>query len=122
VGRNAYAEAEQLISRTRNGPLAKMLQLFADLKDMVRHASRGAAVILVQADKPFAVSVDAALSIEKLPPETVEEVPAVVGVSHDGVVRRLAKRAKTQEIALLLETDRLMAGFEMDEQLTGLAT
>lgn len=121
VGRDAYAEAEQLISRTRNGSLAKMLKLFAELKDMIRRTSRGAAVILAHAGKPFAVAVDAALSIEKFHPEAIEEIPALAGVSQDGMVRRLAKRAKTQEIALLLETDRLMAGFEMDEQLAAQA-
>jgi len=120
VDRNAYAEAEDLVAQTRHGALAKMLQLFDELKDMVRHARRATAVILIQDGKLFAVAVDTALSIEKLPPEAIEEVPALLGVGHDGVVRRLAKRAKTQEIALLLETGRLLAGFEMDAQLAEL--
>ena len=113
VSQNAYAEAEQLVTRTRQGDLSKMLKLFAELKELVRHSSRGVGIILKHDGKPFAVSVDVALSIEKFPPGAIEEVAELVRVKNDGVVRRLAKRAKTQEIVLLLETDRLLAGFEL---------
>jgi purine-binding chemotaxis protein CheW len=109
----AYAEAEQLVGRTRDGALAKMLQLFAGLRDLVRSTTRGTAVILSHTAKPFAVLVDQALSIEKFPPDAIEDVAELVRVKNDGVVRRLAKRAKNQQIVLLLDTDRLLTGFEM---------
>lgn len=113
VSQNAHAEAEQLVAQTRDGALSKMLKLFAELKDLVRDRSRGVGIILLHDGKPFAVLVDVALSIEKLLPGAIEEVAELVRVKNDGVVRRLAKRAKTQDIVLLLETDRLLAGFEL---------
>jgi purine-binding chemotaxis protein CheW len=113
VSQNACAEAEELITRTRDGALAKMLKLFAELKDLVRCTTRGTAVILINKAKPFAVLVDLALSIEKFPPDAIEDVAELVRVRNDGVVRQLAKRAKTKQIVLLLDTDRLLSGFEM---------
>jgi purine-binding chemotaxis protein CheW len=113
ASQNAYAEAKKLVAQTRQGALSKMLKLFAELKEMVRDTSRGTAIILVHNGKPFAAVVDVAVSVEKLPPGHIEEVAELVRVKNDGVVRRLAKRAKADEIVLLLETDRLLAGFEM---------
>jgi len=113
AGQDAHAAAQELVERTRHGALSKMLKLFAEIKDLVRDRSRGVGIILKHGGKSFAIQVDLALSIEKLPPGAIEDVAEMARVNNDGVVQRLAKRAKTQDIVLLLETDRLLAGFEL---------
>jgi len=112
--KGTHDEAEQLIIRTREGVLAKMLQLFADLRNVVRQAGRETAVILQNEGKMFAISIDLAESIEKLQTGSIEEVSAAVPIADNGVVKRLGKRAKNGEVVLILETDRLMSGGEID--------
>lgn len=112
--KGAHDEAEQLVQKTREGALAKMLKLFADLRDLVRQESREMAVILQNNGKIFAISVDLAESIEKLHPGSIEEVPTAVPIADNGVVRRFGKRAKNSEVVLIIETDRLMSSGEID--------
>ena len=108
-----FDKADQLIGQTRDGLLAKLIHLFAELRDLVRDTERETAVILAGEDRLFAISVDSALSIEKFPPENIEEISTLVSVTHNSVVRRLAKRAKSKDVVLIIETSSLMAGCEM---------
>lgn len=115
--KGANEAAEQLIRETREGALAKMLTLFADLRELVRHAGRETAVIL-QNGKMFAISIDLAESIEKLQPGSIEEVPAAVPIAGNSVVKRFGKRAKNGAVVLIIETDRLMTNGEIDTLTT----
>ena len=116
--KEAHGAAEELIRKTREGALAKMLKLFADLRELVRHAGRETAVILQNEGKMFAISIDLAESIEKLQPGSIEEVPAAVPIANDAVVKRFGKRAKNGEVVLIIETDRLMSRGEIDAMTT----
>lgn len=111
--RAQYGEADQLVSETRDGLLANLIKLFSELKDLVREAERETAVILADGHRSFAISVDVARSIEKFPPGDIEEISSLARVSHNGVVRRLAKRAKSRDVVLIIETDSLMAGVDV---------
>ena len=111
--RQKHDEADRMICRTRDGLLVKLIQLFTELRDLVREAKRETAVILAGDNRLFAISVDLALSVERLPPGSIEEVSTLVSLGQNSVVRRLAKRAKAQEVVLLIETDSLMAGCDV---------
>ena len=80
----------------------------------MRETERETAVILKGGDRFFAISVDVASSIEKFAPGAIEEIPALVPIGQNGVVRRLAKRAKSKDVVLIIETDGLMAGVDLD--------
>jgi len=116
--KEAHGAAEELIRKTREGALAKMLKLFADLRELARHAGRETAVVLQNEGKMFAISIDLAESIEKLQPGSIEEVPAAVPIANDAVVKRFGKRAKNGEVVLIIETDRLMSRGEIDAMTT----
>ena len=109
----AWDNAGQLIAQTREGLLSSLVRLFGELRDLARKAERETAVILTGENRSFAVTVDVARSIEKFPADHIEEVSSVVRVSHDGVIGRLAKRAKGKEVVLIIETDRLLAGVDL---------
>jgi purine-binding chemotaxis protein CheW len=109
----AFDKAEQLIGQTRDGLLAKLVKLFAELQDLVRDTERETAVVLASENRLFAISVDVAHSIEKFPAGNIEEVSSLVPIAHNGVARRLARRAKSKDVILLIETDSLMAGCNM---------
>jgi len=107
--------ARELIEATRSGSLARLLQLFADLRAMVREGNREIALVMEAAGRNFAVSVDLALSVEKLAAGSIEELQSGAGVRHDGVVRRFGKRIKGGEVILILETAHLMNWDEIAE-------
>jgi purine-binding chemotaxis protein CheW len=117
VERESFDEALGLLAQTRDGVLSRLIELFAELRALRQSASRETAVILRNEGKEFAISVDLAVSIEKLPPDAIEEVSSAVPLAADAVVRRLGKRAKSNDVVLILETDRLMAGCQIDSIL-----
>lgn len=108
-----YDKAEVLIGQTRDGLLSKLVKLFGELRELVRDTERETAVILASENRMFAISVDLAHSIEKFPQGNIEEISSLVRISHNGVVRRLATRAKSKDVVLLIETDSLMAGCDL---------
>lgn len=108
-----YDEAARLIAETREGLLAQLVKLFGEFRDLVRDAERETAVILEGENRLFAISVDMAHCIEKFPSGHIEEISPLVPISHNGVVRRLARRAKSKDVVLLIETDSLMAGCDL---------
>jgi purine-binding chemotaxis protein CheW len=112
-----YASAEALVTRLRDGALSKLIRLFGDLRNLVRESERETAVILTHGSKLFAASVDAALSIEKFAAGSIEEVSSLVPIADHGIIRRLGKRAKSNEVVLIIETDQLMTSSELEAVL-----
>ncbi|HKW98982.1 MAG TPA: chemotaxis protein CheW [Bryobacteraceae bacterium] len=114
IAQGQQDRAQELIEETRSGLLARLLELFAELRSLVRTGNREIALIMEEAGKDFAVSVDAALSVEKLSAGSVEELQPGSGVQQNGVVRRFGRRAKDGQVILVLETAHLMNGDEMN--------
>ena len=111
-----HDRAQELIETTKSGTLAGLLAHFAELKSLLRGTSREIALILESAGKSFAISVDAALSVEKLAAGSIEPLQGGSGVQQNAVVQRFGKR-KGGEVILILETDHLMDGDEIGEAL-----
>jgi chemotaxis signal transduction protein len=99
----------RVIADARDTVLALMIKLFSDLKKLVREVQRETAVILTASGKTFAVSVDSAVSVEKLVPGSVASLPAGVSHNPNAVVQRVAKRGKQEQPLLLIETDRILS-------------
>lgn len=107
-------QAGQLIEETRGSVLRLMIQLFAELKNLVREVRRETAVVLAVSGRTFAVSVDAAVSIEKLVPGSVAPLPAGALCGPQGVVQRVGQRGKHPQPIMLIEADRILgSSFEM---------
>jgi chemotaxis signal transduction protein len=104
--------AQGLIEETRTGILSRLVALFAELRSLVGESKREIALIVEDAGTKFAISADSALSVEKLAQGSIEALGAGLGVVHGGVVQRFGKRAKSGEVILILETDRLRDGVE----------
>jgi chemotaxis signal transduction protein len=117
VAQGQQDRAHELIEKTRSGSLARLLELFAELRSLIGEGNREIALIVEAAGKHFAVSVDAALSVEKLSAGSIEELQPGAGVKQDGVVRRFGKRTKGGDVILIIETAQLMQGNEIGEEL-----
>ncbi|MBZ5594182.1 MAG: chemotaxis protein CheW [Acidobacteriia bacterium] len=122
VAQGRVDQAHELIALTRSGSLARLASLFAELRSLVREGNREIALVVEAAGRNFAVSVDAALSVEKLSAGSVEELQHGAGVKQDGIVRRFGKRAKGGEVILIIETAHLMNGDEISQDLLQPAT
>ena len=99
------AQAAEKFEHARNGVLATMLRLFADFQQMIR---RELAVVLNGSAGAYAVSVDSVASVEKLSEADLEELAGKGLEIRGGLVTSVAKRAKTQDLVLLLATDSIL--------------
>jgi len=110
-----HDRAQELLDSARSGALARLTQLFAELCSLIRENSREIALVVEGGGRQFGISVDSALSVERLAAGSVEEFQAGVGVQQDAVVHRFGKRAKGGEVILILETALLMNGSELGD-------
>jgi hypothetical protein len=108
--------AEALIEETRSGTLARLVALFAELRSRMSESKREIVLIVEDSGKSFAISADAALSVEKLAAGSIAALESGVGIVQGGVVQRFGKRLKTGEITLILESDRLRDSMEFTER------
>jgi chemotaxis signal transduction protein len=98
--------ALRLIEEKRNTVLSLMIELFTNLRSLIRETQREIAVVLDTGKNLFGVSVDAAVSLETFTRENIEAVSA----SGDASIARFAKKANAARPILLLATDPLLTG------------
>jgi purine-binding chemotaxis protein CheW len=114
VAQGLHEQAQALIEETRTSTLARLVELFAELRSLIGESSREIALIVEDSGKRFAISADSALSVEKLTAGSIAALQNGVGVTPGGVVQRFGKRAKGGELILILESDRLRDGVEVE--------
>lgn len=108
VSAGKTGEAAARIADSRDNTLSLMVRLFDDLKSLVREAQRETAVILAVSGRTFGISVDGAVSVEKLVPGSVAPLPRGAGAGCGGVVQRLGQRFRQDQPLLLIETSRVL--------------
>ena len=101
-------KASQLIENKGKTLLSAMIELFADLKSLVKEVRHEIAVVLVVSGKTFAVCADAAIAVEKSAPGSLEPLPAEAAMDYGGVVQRAVRRMKDAKLLLIIEADRLL--------------
>jgi hypothetical protein len=101
-----YEQAGNSMERESGKVLARLLALFAELRQQIQSSERELAVVLVGRNGPFAVTIDAALSVEKFGADGIEVLPCSVSV-QSGMARRIAKMADGRPV-LILEVDELL--------------
>lgn len=102
-----YRQAQDSIDRARNNILSQMLQLFSELRTLIRETQAETAMILTNSGKTFAASIDEAISVERLVAGSIEGIPTLDTAEHNGLVRRLGKRTKGEEVVMIIEPNLL---------------
>jgi chemotaxis signal transduction protein len=110
VASGEYERASRLIETARQNTLSAMIKLFASLRDLASEVQRDIAVVLTTSGRTFAVSIDAAVSVEKLSPGSIGPLPALAAAGHNGVVCRAGKKMKDEQLLLIIEADRVIPG------------
>jgi len=101
-------KALQVLERGRSGALATMIKLFGDFQQMIRETHREIAVVLHGHAGTYAVSVDSVASVERLAANEMEELANTGLEQQSGLVTSVAKRAKTNELILILAPDAIL--------------
>jgi purine-binding chemotaxis protein CheW len=100
-----HGEALELIAVHHGSTLALMVNLFEELQVLVRERQREVAVVLMTGKREFAVSVDAAVSVEKLAAADTEALPMSV---RDGLVEQVWKNEAEKRMVLMIAAERLL--------------
>jgi purine-binding chemotaxis protein CheW len=95
------AGAMALLSSRRQGELAKLVKLFEETRQLICENQRELAVVLGARDERLAISIDRIESVERIPEENIEAMPATMAGASD-CRWRIAKRTKTNQTILLL--------------------
>lgn len=101
--------ALNVINRTREGALSRMVALFAEARETIRRSNNEIAVVVDRAGSSVALTVDTVDSVEELALGSVEQAPSGQEGSFDNLVSHLGKRQESQEMVLLMDIGRLLA-------------
>ncbi|MFC1812573.1 chemotaxis protein CheW [Thermodesulfobacteriota bacterium] len=109
-----FDSAFSLIERTREGDLAKMINLFSEARSLLRETHREIALIIEWREKAMAAAVDSVETVEKLSESNIEKVPTIAYTMDNECVSGIGKREESDELIQILDVSSLI---EQEEDL-----
>ena len=109
VAEGRQEQALALIERTRSGPLAEVLTLFGRFQEEYERESREVAIVMAHGGNPFALVADSVVSLEHVRPADSDDIRNLLCGLSEKAVLSAARRAKNNDLVLLLNCDLLMA-------------
>ncbi len=103
--------AMELIEETRNTTLARMIDLFADLRRLLRETCRTITVVIDAPTGPYAVAVDEVTGVEWLTPAPSEGEITATEVASGSMVTAMAHSGDGERIVSLLDVESVAGGF-----------
>jgi purine-binding chemotaxis protein CheW len=101
-----FEDALAILEKRRNCELALLIKLFEESRQILKETRREIVLVVRNGAKQFAMSVDGVQSVEHIPGENIEPVPAAVA-GLGGINCRVAHRVGTDQTVLLLGPDVL---------------
>ena len=108
VEKGQAEQALEMLEQARSNVLSNMLRLFTDFQQVIRDNRREIALVLNGPAGAYAVSVDSVAAVEKLSEADTEELAGKGLEITEGFLTSVAKRAKGQELVLILATDSIL--------------
>ncbi len=102
-----HAGAKAIIETTRGRELREIIELFAEARELLRQTTREVAMVLRQEQLQVDVSVDEVMAIEPLDHATVDYL-SEMNRGTSSLTPQVAKRRGSGELALVLDTRRLL--------------
>ena len=107
---NDHEQAAEVVKNARDRELAELQHLFETTYRLVEESSREIALVLEQAGRLFAISVDAVATVERIRPETIEEPPPLPrGSGEESPVVKLARRSRDDEVVSIIDPARILS-------------
>ena len=104
--------AIELINGTRETALARMIDLFADLRRLLRETCRTIAVVIDAPSGPYAVAVDEVTGVEWLTPAPTEgDIAGDEAPEGPAMVVSMAHSGDSAHIVSLLDVESVAGGF-----------
>lgn len=100
--------AQNLIAKTRNKELKKMVNLFGDICNLYQEDSQEIVLVVDGKDFNFAVAVDTVDGVEFLSEGSVNELPeGLQAAAKENLVNYIGKRANSKGLVQVLFPDRI---------------
>lgn len=110
------SEAQNVIDNCRNGDLAVMIKLFANVRSHIREDKREIAVVVEGDSGEFAVAVDSVESVEALKEDSIEKMErAGIKSEEKDLISLIGKREKTDEFVLILDRNEIIGKKYIEE-------
>ncbi|MGD0769023.1 MAG: chemotaxis protein CheW [Tepidisphaeraceae bacterium] len=102
-----YAAARDVITATRNTDLQEMIQLFAEVRAILRETTREVAIVLGKADHQLAVCADGIVAIETLDHDAIQPLSELFDTSNAVLTPYVARRPNSSQVVLVLDSEQL---------------
>ncbi|MCP3682225.1 MAG: hypothetical protein GY861_05985 [bacterium] len=109
VSEGDYDSAYEVINQTREGELAEMIKLFAEIRLLVTDSIHEIALVLEYKEDAIVVSVDSVATVETLVVSEIEEVPEVASTLANECIAGIVKRGGDDDLVQLLDVGVLMS-------------
>jgi purine-binding chemotaxis protein CheW len=104
-----HEEAMKRVEQEKSTTLAKLFDLFREFRSILAESSREIAVVVSDGQRSFAVSVDGVQSVERLQSESFKRLSETGMELEHEAVQVSARRQKSEEVVLILDTSRILA-------------
>ncbi|MFA6451475.1 MAG: chemotaxis protein CheW [bacterium] len=103
-----FDAALKMIEEARFKELSKLVELFDETRETLREYAREIVVVLSAMGMNIALTVDTAMTVEKLDPDSFNEMVLTDYTEGAQVLAATARRKNTGELVMLFDTDILM--------------
>jgi len=108
VAEGNLEQAQELIVKTRNKELHKMINLFAEICTLYNESSQEIVLVVEGSDFNFAVAVDSVDGVEFLTEGSVNELPeGLQAAAKENLVDYIGKRSNSKGLVQVLFSDRI---------------
>jgi chemotaxis signal transduction protein len=109
-----FAGAMELIQTRRNCELAGLIKLFEESRQALAEGQHEIALVLARGKEQLAFTADQVESVEQIPQDKIEPLPAALTVLERGLQCRVGKRPKSGQTVLILGDDLLFSAPNMN--------
>jgi len=107
-GQKEFDAAYEIINQTKERELARMIELFAEVRDLLKHSNREIALVLESKEKAMIVSVDSVASVERIVESDIEDMPEETLTTDNEFITGIGKCGKDKDFVQLLNVDSLI--------------
>ena len=103
-----FEGALDIINETKEGALAIMIGLFAEIRALLKDSINEIAIILESDDKTMVISVDSVVAVEIIAGANIEEMPQTILTNKNDCIAGIGKWGEKKELVQLINVSNLI--------------